>query len=190
MQALAIWQNDYEEKVDSSRTTPEYATDPRVLLDLKEEQINSVLRSQEEGTRMEGMGNLTKQTSFIGKFSAPIIPFPSFKSRVNRMVSLQKWEGYVLRVSKDSLWVRLIDLTHQGADAEAEIPFEEITPDDFKLIKPGAIFYYSIGYLVLYSGQRIRSSIIRFQRLPDWSGEEIDIGRKEAERFQRSIEWE
>lgn len=190
MQALAISQIEEEEKVDSSRGTPKYATDPRVLLDLNEGQINSVLRSSEEGTRMEGMGNLAKQTSFIGKFSAPIIPFPLFKSRVNRMVSLQKWEGYVLRVLKDSLWARLIDSTHQTPDAEAEIPLEEITPDDFELIKPGAIFYWSIGYLVLYSGQRMRSSIIRFQRIPVWSSEEIDVGRKEAERFERIIEWE
>ena len=188
MQALAISQNEEEEKVDSSQTTSKYATDPEVLLDLKEDKINSVLHSAEEETR-NSYGRYRKFNQadlFYWEIFCPIISFPSSEHRVNRMVSLQKWEGYVLRVLKDSLWVRLIDLTHQAPDAEGEIQLDEITQDDFELIKPGAIFYWNIGYLDLYSGTRQRSSIIRFQRLPVWSSEEIDVGRREAERFPKS----
>jgi hypothetical protein len=103
------------------------------------------------------------------------------------MVSLQKWQGYVLGVTDIFLYVRLVDLNRVGIDEETEIPIEEISEDDKELIKPGAIFYWNIGYLDSYGGQRSRVSVIRFQRLPSWSREEIDAAKREAGRLQKII---
>lgn len=137
----------------------------------------------------ERFENLSEQTINIGEFSSPIIKFPSISHSRSHMVSLQKWQGYVLRVTDRSLHVRLVDLTKEGPDEEAEIPIAEISDGDKELIKPGAIFYWSIGYLDSYSGQRSRVSVIRFQRLPSWSKEEIDAAKREAERLHQIITW-
>ncbi|MGA7577353.1 MAG: hypothetical protein ACLQUW_07170 [Desulfobaccales bacterium] len=192
MQEMAVSHN-IDEKEDSSRNHSKiFVTNPKSLSSLTSKEINFCLRDPEVDplSQMREMEQVTGQSISIGKFVAPIIEFPSVQVHINRMVSLQKWQGYVLKVLDDSLWVRLIDLTQNGPDEEAEISLEEISRDDFELIKPGAIFYWNIGYLDFYSGQRIRSSVIRFQRMPAWSDEEIDAAREQAELLQNSIHWE
>jgi hypothetical protein len=189
MQAIAFSQNDKDENLDSSRPFE----DSKVidaLHDLKGEHLFSCFRGPKEESHIESVKKLAEATTPIGDFVVPLIKMPSIKHRLNRMVSLQQWEGYVLQILKDSIWVRLVDLTHRGPDEETEIPFEEIEQEDRKLIRPGAVFYWNIGYLDLYSGQRLRVSIIRFQRLPAWRKEEINGARKEAERLQSIIKWE
>jgi len=166
-------------------------TDPSALLDTRG--IRSCFKNLEEESQIdkidENFDKLAEQTVNIGEFSPPIIKFPSISHRRNHMVSLQKWQGYVLKVTDNSLLVRLVDLSKNGGDEEAEIPIEEISDDDKDLIRPGAIFYWSIGYLDSYSGQRSRVSVIRFQRLPSWSKEEIDAAKREAEHLQEAITW-
>ena len=169
----------------------ELVTDPLSLLDPKG--IFSCFRNAEGESQFdkidENMNKLAEQTVNIGEFSPPIIKYPSVSHRRSHMVSLQKWEGYVIRVLDNSLLVRLVDLTQKGADEEAEIPIEEISEDDRHLIKPGAIFYWNIGYLDSYSGQRTRVSVIRFQRLPAWSKDEIDEAKRKADKLRHSICW-
>lgn len=166
-------------------------TDPSALLDTRG--IRSCFKNLEEESQIdkidENFDRLAEQTVNIGEFSSPIIKFPSISPRRNHMVSLQKWQGYVLKVTDNFLLVRLVDLSKNGGDEEAEIPIEEISDDDKDLIRPGAIFYWSIGYLDSYSGQRSRVSVIRFQRLPSWSKEEIDAAKREAEHLQEAITW-
>jgi hypothetical protein len=109
--------------------------------------------------------------------------------RQSAFISLQKWEGVVLEVLSDSFLARLVDLTRTGPDEEAEFPLDEVSEEDRPLIRPGAIFYWNIGYHNSYSGQRTRTSIIRFRRLPAWTREEIEAAKREAERLGESIGW-
>jgi hypothetical protein len=109
--------------------------------------------------------------------------------RQSAFISLQKWEGVVLAVLSDSFLARLVDLTRTGPDEEAEFPLDEVSEEDRPLIRPGAIFYWNIGYHNSYSGQRTRTSIIRFRRLPAWTREEIEAATREAERLGKSIGW-
>jgi|RhiMetdeSRZDD1v2_1073273.scaffolds.fasta_scaffold21955_4 hypothetical protein len=109
--------------------------------------------------------------------------------RQSAFLSLQKWEGVVLEVLSDSFLTRLVDLTRTGSDEEAALPLDEVSEEDRPLIRPGAIFYWNIGYHTSYSGQRTRTSIIRFRRLPTWTREEIEAARREAERLGKSIGW-
>jgi len=115
------------------------------------------------------------------KYAPNIISRPLIK---NRFQELQKWEGIVLQVLKDSMVARLIDLSEKESEGEAEFAFDEIHLDDLPLVKLGAIFYWSIGYLDKV-GQRIRASIIRFRRLPKWRSEELEAARKDAEYTQK-----
>ena len=105
-----------------------------------------------------------------------------------RFEVLQKWEGIVLDVLDDSFTARLIDLTLQGFDEEAEFALEEIDEGDKPLLKPGAIFYWNIGYSDSPSG-RARVSIIRFRRLPIWRSEELERAKHDAERLSDLLEW-
>jgi hypothetical protein len=84
---------------------------------------------------------------------------------------------------------RLIDQSHDGPDEEAEIPLEEISEEDQALVQPGAIFYWSIGYLDSRGGQRIRASVIRFRRLPAWTTEELQAARRKAASMRELLGW-
>lgn len=106
-----------------------------------------------------------------------------------RFVTLQKWECCVLEVEKDSFTARLVDQTDQGQDEEAEFSLEEVPLGDLPLVKPGAVFYWNIGYVDSLSGQRTRASIIRFRRLPVWRTDELATARKEAIRWREKIGW-
>lgn len=108
----------------------------------------------------------------------------------DNFISLQKWEGAVLEIKKDSFMARLIDLTKESPYETAEIPLEEVSEDDRDLLKEGAVFYWNIGYLNKTCGQKERVSLIRFRRLPSWSKEEIDAAKCEAERIKNLLGWE
>jgi len=106
-----------------------------------------------------------------------------------RFVPLQKWEGSILQVLDDSFFARLIDLTSGGSDEEAEFPIEEVSDADRSLVEPGAVFYWNIGYIDSISGQRTRSSMIRFRRLPVWRSEELERARRRAQRLSDLLGW-
>ena len=111
-----------------------------------------------------------------------------YSQPLTRFEVLQKWEGIVLDVLHDSLTARLIDLTLQGSDEEAEFALEEIDEGDKDLLKPGAVFYWNIGYSDSPTG-RARVSIIRFRRLPVWRSEELAQAKRDAERLSGLLEW-
>jgi hypothetical protein len=121
-----------------------------------------------------------------------IISHEKFKAkpRQNFFTSLQAWEGIVMEVMADAFLARLIDVTDTGTDEEAIFPIDEISEDDKPLVKPGAIFYWDIGYHTSYSGQRTRIPLIRFRRLPAWTQREIDAAKQEAERIGKALGWQ
>lgn len=136
---------------------------------------------------LEQEQQLNKKTvPFKGTGTLPIFPKITAPPRDN-FVSLQKWEGVVIELLQDSFLARLYDLTQKGPDEEAEFPLEEVSEEDKSLIMPGAIFYWNIGYHDSHYGQRQRSSIIRFRRLPSWRKEEIEASKREADRIKNSI---
>lgn len=107
----------------------------------------------------------------------------------NHFVPLQKWEGTVLQVLEDSFFARLVDLTNDDVDEEAEFPMEEVSDADRSLIAPGAVFYWNIGYIDNISGQRTRASVIRFRRLPVWRSEELERAKREAQHLGDLLDW-
>jgi hypothetical protein len=107
----------------------------------------------------------------------------------NRFVPLQKWEGIVLQVLKESFFARLVDLTSNGMDEEAEFPLEEVSAADWSLVEPGAVFYWNIGYIDSLSGQRTRASVIRFRRLPMWRAEELERAKQKVQYISNELDW-
>lgn len=91
-----------------------------------------------------------------------------------RFIALQRWEGTVLKIEGDTFWARLVDLRTQTADEEAELFVEDVSDSDRGLLREGAVFYWSIGYRDHVTGQRERTSTLRFRRLPQWSNRELE----------------
>ncbi len=115
-----------------------------------------------------------------------IVHFKPTNPIKTKFQSFQKWECYVVQDLGDSFIARLIDLTNGEEDEEAEFSIQEVHKEDRPFIKPGAIFYWNIGYLE-ERGQRIRASMIRFRRIPEWRTDEIHIAEQNADRLQNLL---
>jgi hypothetical protein len=105
-------------------------------------------------------------------------------------MALQSWEGTVQERQVDSFIAHLKDKSGDRNGYIAEISFEETSETDRDLIRPGAIFYWDIGYTEEKSGKRSRRSLIHFRRLPVWTPREISQIEAEAENIRTSIGWE
>lgn len=108
----------------------------------------------------------------------------------SQFVSLQKWQGIVIEIKKESFIARLKNLTENGIEEQSEILLAEVSEDDKRLLKPGSVFYWNIGYRISSLGQRTRASMLRFQRLPLWTNEEIGRAKKRALKLRKFISWE
>lgn len=99
----------------------------------------------------------------------PFVLIPSPQSTEFFKV-IQKWEGYVTEVTEDSFWARLAVLVGEEGDLDAEILLNAVDKEDLPLVTPGAVFYWSIGYKEDERARVTQASVIRFRRLPAWSG--------------------
>jgi hypothetical protein len=114
----------------------------------------------------------------LDDYIVPPVLVPGGPSTQPRFIALQKWEGRVVARTKFTFEAVVVALRGVPTEELVEFDLEELTPDDVPMVVPGAIFYWSIGYREERSGERSRSSVIRFRRLPAWSPR--DIERNEA----------
>ena len=147
------------------------------------------------GPRMTGsafnvMANEADDLSGPRRYSSEFIArlFASTQAKV-RFHTLQRWEGVVMEVRPESFVARLIDSRDESLVEEAEIDLEEVSPEDRDLVREGAVFYWKIEYQDRPRG-RLRASNLRFQRLPNWTSEQITSARQEASRVRDLIGWE
>jgi len=123
------------------------------------------------------------ESNFLDMHVPEISPVPPLLSQARESFDVkQKWEGYVLEVRQETFLARLVPLVGEGTDLEAEIYLEEVDQEDQALVTPGAVFYWSIGYLKKPSGT-YRASLIRFRRLPPLSAKELRAARIQAQQF-------
>jgi len=99
----------------------------------------------------------------------------------------QKWEGVVEKFDGKVIRVKLTDLTSGGTDEEAELEIQDISKDDHKLVKEGAMFYWSIGYETQLDRQVRKSSFIKFKRLPKIDPIEFDSIHDRAKELEAKI---
>ncbi len=111
---------------------------------------------------------------------------PQPKRMHERFRAIQKWEGYVIDADDEVFRARLIPLKGEGCEQEAEIFLSEITDEDREMLQPGAVFYWSIGYLEKPSGT-MRASIIRFRRLPTWTAQELTAAETKATELKELL---
>ena len=88
-------------------------------------------------------------------------------SRQPNFVVHQAWEGTVLEIFDDSFNARIRDLTDlERPDEIVEMLVEDLDESDCPLLKPGAVFYWNIGYLEGRGFPRQRTSRVTFRRIP------------------------
>ncbi len=117
---------------------------------------------------------------------APVsIPTPTLPQA--EFDALQKWEGHVVSVGETEFTATLIDLTQPGIEEETVLELSEVTEDDLVLVQPGAVFYWSVGYRVDQSGERSRSSVIWFRRLPAWTEKDIERAEVRAAELKAKL---
>jgi hypothetical protein len=96
----------------------------------------------------------------------------------------QRWSGVVTSANEQELTVRLEDLTNrENPDELVVLSRDEIDDKDQCLVKPGALFYWYIGYRQGFKYSKERISIIRFRRLPPWTARKIQEAEKLAKEY-------
>ncbi len=121
---------------------------------------NDETASSEAATAGDTGARQTEQTV------APLFVRPEFTVEVSDFRLLQLWEGRVDQVGAEELVATIFDRTRpESAPEQVSISIEDINPEDRDLLRPGAVFYWSIGYANYVKGPRQRTSRIRFRRL-------------------------
>ncbi|TSJ34916.1 hypothetical protein FO440_24055 [Mucilaginibacter corticis] len=101
----------------------------------------------------------------------------------------QNWVGHIIELKEDSFVAKLEDLHHPATYEIASFDFNDVSPEDKKLIGLGNVFYWSVGYAVRNS-QVIKESFIRFQRLPSWTVAQFDTIADNARSLSNSLKWD
>lgn len=97
---------------------------------------------------------------------------------------LQQWEGQVKQVTSESFVAIVSDLTNpSNAEEEVELGLEDVAPDDMRLLRPGSLFYWAVGYEDGRGVPRQRVSRIRFRRLPGLTTRDVARAKEKAQKF-------
>ncbi len=113
---------------------------------------------------------------------------PTLTQAPHRFEILQRWEGVVESASEDEFEAEISDLTDPSRPNEvATFRMDDVSFDDRALVVPGAAFYWCIGYFISEGGQRSRSSMIRFRRLPLWTQPQLRALRRKGEAIGRAF---
>jgi hypothetical protein len=97
-------------------------------------------------------------------------------------IPLEKREGIVLEIGEGEFEARLIDTLGDEPEVTATFSFEDLSEDGRRLLEPGAVFYFNVGYSVSPSGQRSRVADLVFRRLPGRRNADVAAARRRADK--------
>jgi hypothetical protein len=167
-------QNGTSDSETASRPLP-----PAVVVRASEASAARLLGSDElPGGAAPSIGPTNRQPAT--RFTRPqILQIPQRASSQHSFELLQLFEGTVTEVGADEFSALLRDLTDRSSpDEVATFDLNEIAEADRPLARPGAVFYWHIGYRTESWGQKSRSSVVSFRRMPAWSRR--DLARADA----------
>lgn len=143
-------------------------------------QVSTVPTSHDQDTGTENSPSTAKNKRPL-IISAAKQPPDSFKL-------LQRWDGFVQSVEDNEFHALIRDDSNEDyPDEEIVLDISEIPPEDTHLIKIGAVFYWSVGYVEGPRRPRERVSRIRFRRLPGWSEQELEDAKKRTRSILHSL---
>jgi hypothetical protein len=157
---------------------------------LKEDYYGASLESSPKMYQSAGSNNADKTLPKkipVGKFYDLV-----YGSKIAKSYSLrtQTWQGYVLEIKQGVFTAKLEDVTKPGGTYEiGEFELADVSPGDVALLRPCAIFYWSVGSSIT-DGQIKKESIIRFKRVAKWTEDEYESASDLADSWHHSIVWE
>lgn len=116
-----------------------------------------------------------------------VVVLPVHAPPSQRFIPLSRREGIVLEIRDDEFDARLVDLDGEDGDLDATFAVEELSPDDRPLLRPGAVFYWTIGYFDDQVRRRTRVSDLRFRRLPSDDRTGLAEAEREADQIRREL---
>jgi len=118
-----------------------------------------------------------------------LIRLPSISKSKSRVTLLQRWVGRVERLDGNHMIAVLDDETNpKNPLEEVELDLSEVSASDLPLLTVGATFYWSIGYRDSLGGQRERTSMLRFARVPRPNEKQIKRAFEEADELATFLE--
>jgi len=130
-----------------------------------------------------------RQEAAITPVALPVIDVDSMRSPESLTTAvIQIWEGNVLSVDKDAgaMDVKLSAKIGNAPDHSAEISLQWVASQDADLVKPGAIFYWTL-YKETKRGTIRNSQELRFRRLPSWSKIQLARIKSDAKQLAKKI---
>jgi hypothetical protein len=94
----------------------------------------------------------------------------------------QEWIGRVDAVSDDAFAATLVTRSSPDDIEHAEIEIDEVAPRDRVHLRPGAVFYWVIGYRDEPYGQRLGVSSIIFRKMTEPTPQALVCADADAER--------
>ncbi len=135
--------------IKDSQTNP---IEPQTMNEITQERIESFFEDPSVVTDEKKADRNKRDTmsqSMTRKDKTPPLAFvPRTDYHPRTFSSLQRWEGYVVEVHEEYFVARITDLDEEHEDEEIEVMYTDISEDDMKLIRPGAIFNWHIGYSI------------------------------------------
>jgi hypothetical protein len=162
---------------------------------LKEEIAELIVGRNQDGIGQTYVEHLNGSSAAVSIDLSNYLPTPAPAAHSGMLSAMprsfhavQKWEGYVLEVLKDTFLARLSPILGEGRDQDAEIFLNQVHQDDRALVEPGAVFYWSIGHAYHRSGKVTQESVLRFRRLPGWTRRELVLAEAEADEIESLFE--
>jgi hypothetical protein len=97
-------------------------------------------------------------------------------------VATGKWEGVVESVDQEGgeFDVRMADVLRGDNELFMTFSMDDVSPEDVRMVVPGAVFYWLVGYYDRLSGQRTRVAELKFRRLPVRRDRDLARARERA----------
>lgn len=113
-------------------------------------------------------------------------PHPDYKNYISKS---QNWIGHVLSVNGDSFFAKLEDKNNPTTYETATFEIDEVSNGDLKLLKVGALFYWSVGY-ANQSGQVLKQSLLRFKRAVNITDDEFEEIAGKVDELYNDLNWD
>ena len=163
--ALKTTEHGEEEAYSAYQAAPVFRASPRISLE-------------------SGFGNYELNPDVLKQRELRVVPKVRGAGFSRSFQLLQQWEGQVKQVTADSFVAIVSDMTNRGnPDEEVELGLEDVAPDDMRLLRPGSLFYWAVGYEDGRGVPRQRVSRIRFRRLPGLTTRDVAHAKETAQKF-------
>ncbi len=129
--------------------------------------------------------NLITSKDFAEVPNIILKPKPKYKNYIS---GSQNWVGHVIKLDKHIFTAKLEDKNSPNTYETAQFEIKDVTEDDLDLLKPGAVFYWSIGR-AHQNNQVIKQSIIRFKRAIEVTTGEFEDILDSADDLNNHLNW-